>query len=314
MSSERELHVIFGMGPAATAVARALDKQGVRVRLVSRSGRRRPDLPPAAAVMAADLTDPAQARAAAEGATVIYQCASPPYHQWEANFPPLQAAILQAAAESGARLVALENLYMYGAVSGPMAESLPYRAQTRKGRVRAAMAEDLIRAHEQGQVSVAIGRASDFYGPGVTDSSLGAMVFRPLLQGKTVYSMGNPDLPHSFSYIEDVGRGLATLGLNPDAFGQIWHLPCAPVTSTRELILLAAKQAGTAPKVRSMGKLFLQLGGLFSPLVRETVEMLYQFQRPFVLDDTKFRQAFGWQATPQEQAIQETLSWYRSQR
>lgn len=310
---QREFHVIFGTGPAGAALARALVKRGQGVRLINRSGRRPQGLPEAAEIVAADLTDPAQAQAAASGASVLYQCASPRYHQWQTEFPPLQAAILRVAQATGARLVALENLYMYGTVDGPMTEDLPYRATSRKGQVRAAMAEQLMQAHEAGRVNVTIGRAADFYGPGVTESALGAIIFRPLLQGRTIWAMGDPDLPHSYNYIEDVGEGLATLGQNPSAAGQIWHLPCAPVTSTRALIARAAEEVGTAPKVRSLGALALRMGGLFTPNAREMVEMLYQFERPFVLDDSKFRRAFGTEATPFATGIPETLDWYRSQ-
>lgn len=306
------LHVIIGTGPAGCATARALLAQGISVRMVNRSGKRTQLMPPGVEVVAADAANPATLRVSTAGAAVLYQCVNAPYHRWPELFPPLQAGILQVAEELGARLVALENLYMYGPVQGPMREDLPYRATSRKGQVRAAMAEALMEADGRGRVHVAIGRASDFYGPGVTDSALSEMVFPPLMAGKPATALGNPDLLHAYSYIQDVGRGLATLGTHPESSGEIWHLPVAPAVTTRELLSLGCQQAGLSLRLKSMGRLMLRIGGLFMPVARESIEMLYQFEAPFVVDDSKFRRAFGGEATPVAEGFAETLAWYRA--
>ncbi len=305
-----KLHVIFGTGPSGAATARALVNAGKRVRVVNRSGKRTDLLPEEADVAAADVTDPESARRVVEGAGVIYGCLNAPYNRWEEMFPPLQNGIIQAAKDVNARLVMLENLYMYGLVEGPMTEDLPYNAHTRKGKLRARLSRELKEAHERGDVQVAIGRASDFYGPGVVESALGQRTFAPLVDGKPAEAMGNPDLPHSYAYINDVGQGLAILGQQEEAFGDIWHLPHAPAISTRETLKYAFEYLNTKENIRPMGRMMMQLGGLFVPAARETVEMLYEFEHPFVVDDSKFTAAFGSHYTPIREGITQTVEWY----
>lgn len=311
---ELGLHVVIGTGPAGCATARALLAQGLSVRMISRSGKRHARVPPSTSVAAVDAADPAALRQAAHGAAVLYQCVNVPYQDWAARLPSIQQGIIRVAQDLGARLVVLDNLYMYGPVQGPITEDLPPQAQTKKGRIRARLADMVMEAHGSGRIRAAIGRASDFYGPGVTDAALGPMVWDALLAGKPAAVLGNPNLPHTYSYIEDVGLGLAILGTHPEALGEIWHLPAAPAITTRQLLELACRQEGLTLRLRPMGRWMLRTGGLFMPVARETLELLYQWEAPFIMDDAKFRQTFGAEATPLEKGIAETVAWYRSRR
>lgn len=304
------IHVVIGSGPLGLATARALLARGRRVRLVNRSGRA--DAPAGVAVVRADLADPAGARDACVGAAVVYACAQPGYTAWVKEFPPLQAGIVAGAAAAGARLIVGENLYMYGPVDRPMTEDLPHAATTRKGRVRARMSETLLAAHRAEQVRVAIGRASDFYGPGVRDSALGERVFAHALAGKAASAIGDLEQPHSYTYIGDFGAALATLGERDEALGQVWHVPNAPAITTRAFITNIYRQLGRPAKMGGMGRLLLALGGLLIPEARETIEMLYEFQHPFIVDHGKYARAFGDHATPLEAGIRQTIAWYRA--
>ncbi len=308
-SSTKALHVIFGTGPVGTATAKSLLKRGHQVRLVNRSGRA--SAPQGVEVVAADALEPAQAKKAVKGARVVYQCAQPAYTRWPEDFPPLQRAILNAAAEAGAKLVLADNLYMYGEVDGPLHEDLPYTAKTRKGKVRAAMAKEALEAHQQGKLRVAVGRASDFYGPFVKESALGERVFEPLLKGKSAGLVGDIDQPHSYTYIGDFGEALAVLGERDEADGEAWHVPNAPAQSTREVVTKAFELAGKLPKMSGMGRTMMRLGGIFIPGARETVEMMYEFEQPFVVDDGKFKRVFGDVSTPLEVGLEQTLRWFR---
>ena len=306
-----DLHVIFGTGPLAQALLRALVKRGRRVRLVNRSGRRPAGSPPEVELVAGDAYDAQFARQAAAGAAVVYQCAQPAYHQWVQRFPPLQASILEAAARADARLVVGENLYMYGEVDGPIHEGLPFSARTRKGRVRAAMSEALMAAHQAGQVRVAMARGADFYGPGVLDSTLGDRAILPALQGKPASLVGALDLPHTYTVIDDFGEALAVLGEREEALGQAWHVPNPPTLTQRELMGLFFREIGTPPRMSGMGRGMMAFGGLFIPAARESVEMMYEFERPFVVDSSRFVKTFGDISTPHEPAVRATVQWYR---
>src|ERR671910_3859998 len=165
MTDNGELHVVCGTGAVGMAVMDELVQRGPRrIRMINRSSRAR--VPHGVEVVGGDAMDEGFTREASEGASVVYFTLSPPYYKWPELFPGLQAGVLEGAANAGAKLIAMENLYMYGPTDGrPLTEDLPFAANTRKGRVRARMSEELMEAHTSGRVRVSIGRASDFFGP-----------------------------------------------------------------------------------------------------------------------------------------------------
>jgi nucleoside-diphosphate-sugar epimerase len=309
---EAQLHVVFGTGQVGRALAAHLTGMGLAVRTVSRDRPRA--LAAGADWRAADVTDPEAAADAAKGASAVYQCLNAPYNQWPELFPPLQRGVISAAEQAGALLVTLENLYGYGPTGGrPMTEDLPLAATSVKGRTRAAMTGELLAAAKAGRVRFAIGRASDFFGAGVTQgSTMGERVFGNALAGKRADFIGHPDLPHTYSYVPDIAAGLATLGTDPRATGQVWHLPGPPTVTTRAFLDLMAGQVGHPVAIRSVPKLALRALGLVNPMLRELAEVSYQFEQPFVLDTSKYESVFGTAGTPLAAAITATLSWYRT--
>ena len=312
MDTPAELNVVFGTGPLAVATMQALVKRGKTVRMVNRSGKRPAEAPAAVEIVAGDAYNTDFTRSVTRGAAVVYQCAQPEYHEWVKLFPPLQAAILEGTAANKAKLIVGENLYMYGDPNGqPIHEGLPYTAHTRKGKVRGEMAQALLEAHRTGKLQVAMGRGADFYGPGVLGSTLGERTITPLLQGKAAEITGSPDLPHTYTYIGDFGEALAVLGERPEALGQAWHVPNPPTLTQRQLVTLFFQEAGLPVKISAMGKFMLRIGGLFVPAAKEMVEMMYEFEKPFVVDSSKFVKAFGDIATPHAQAVKPTIAWYR---
>jgi nucleoside-diphosphate-sugar epimerase len=308
-------HVVFGTGAIGRAVAEEIAGRGDAVRMVNRSGRM--DEPPAGVeVVSADLYNPANVREVTREAKVVYQAAQPPYHQWSRKFPLLQTAIVDGLSGSEAKLVLVENLYMYGDTHGqPMTEDTPYRAHTRKGRLRAEISRDAFTAHKKGAVRVTAARGGNFFGPWGTDSTMGARVFYPLLHGKPAQLIGRTDLPHTHTYIKDFGTALVLLGERDEADGQAWHVPNdQPRMSQGELVRLFAEAAGVELKMNSMGKFMMSIGGLFIPEARESVEMMYEFEKPFIVDSSRFENTFGMRATPIREAIKETVTWYRTHR
>src|SRR5271157_2799213 len=309
---EGGLHVVFGTGQVGLALADRLAGLGVEVRAVSR--RRPVALADGADWRAADATDLDAAADAAKGASVVYQCLNAPYTRWPDLFPPLQRGALAAAERAGALLVTLENLYAYGPAGGkPMTEDLPLAATTSKGRTRAAMTTELLTAAAADRVRIAIGRASDFFGAGATESTLGERVFGNAVAGKRADFIGNPDLPHTYSYVPDIAAGLAVLGSDERAVGQVWHLPGPETQTTRAVLELIASEVGHPVPVRSVPKLVLRALGLVNPMMRGLAETAYEFEEPFVLDTTKYESTFGAAGTPLDVAIKETVIWYRSQ-
>jgi nucleoside-diphosphate-sugar epimerase len=314
MTDNGEFHVVFGTGAVGMSVMDALIQRGRRrVWMVNRSGR--VSVPEGVELVGGDATNVAFAREAGEGASVVYVALNPPYDKWPELFPPLQAAVLEGAASAGAKLIAMENLYMYGPTDGrPLTEDLPYAPNTRKGAVRAKMSEELMEAHRSGKVRVAIGRASDAFGPRVLVSAAGEQVFGRAVEGKSAQLAGDPDQPHTYTYVPDIGRGLVILGEREEALGQVWHLPSPETLTTRRFVEMIFEEVGKPARVQAAPKIVLRAIGLFNPGIRETIEMLYEFEEPFVVDHSKFEEAFGGQATPLKEAIGETVRWYRSKR
>jgi nucleoside-diphosphate-sugar epimerase len=307
------LQLVFGAGQVGCVLAALLAERGLTVRVVSR--RRPAGLAGDADWRAADAADLGAASDAAKGAAVIYQCLNAPYAEWPERFPPLQRGVLAAAERTGALLVSLENLYGYGPTGGrPMTEDLPLAATTVKGRTRAAMTAELLAAAEAGRVRIAIGRASDFFGAGVTGgSALGTRVFGHALAGRRADFIGRTDLPHTYSYVPDIAAGLLTLGTDARAAGQVWHLPGPQTVTTRALMDLVAIQVGHPVGIRPVPKLAVRVLGLVNPMMRGLAEMSYQFDEPFVLDTSKYESVFGAAGTPLAAAIAATVAWYRTQ-
>ena len=305
-----ELHVIFGTGPVGCWTARALRSQGRAVRAVNRSGAR-PGLMPADVEMAkADVADPTQAATAATGASVVYQALNPPYHLWHEFFPGLQAAALAAAKTANAKYVSIENLYMYDS-SKPMTEASPVAPVSRKGALRQQMAEEVMAAHARGEVRTTALRSSDYYGPGVLGSALGERVFGNLVTGKKAQLIGSTKMPHSFSYIEDVGLAAAALGTHDKALGQVWIAPHAPASTQGQMVAEACRVLGVEPRISVVSPLMMRVVGLFIPAARASVEMMYEFTAPFVVDSSRSEREFNLSATPVPVAIERTIAWYR---
>ena len=262
-------------------------------------------------VVAGDLTDADSARSAARGASVVYHCAVTPYTDWPRTLPALMEGAIEAATSADARLVYGDNLYAYAPTDQPLTEATPERPQTRKGRVRKAVADALRAAHEQGRVEAAIGRGSDFYGPGVLTSAVGSEVFGRLAAGKAPRVLGDPDQPHSFTFVKDFGRALVVLADHDEAFGQTWHVPNAPPVATRAFAAQAVEAMGRPAKVQATPAWMIRTLGLFNPMMREVAEMLYVWERPFVVDHAKFQQAFGGafgEVTPLAEGVAETAT------
>jgi nucleoside-diphosphate-sugar epimerase len=306
-------HVVLGTGAIGRAVAEELVRRGETVRMVNRSGKM-DEVPAGVEVVASDLYDQARVKEVTRGAKVVYQSAQPHYYEWPEKFPPLQKSIIDGLTGSNAKLVLIENVYMYGDTNGkPMTEDTPYNAHTRKGKVRGEISRAAFEAHKQGYVRVAAARGGNFFGPWGTDSTMGARVFYPLLHGKPAQLIGRIDLPHTHTSVRDFGTALVILGEREEADGQAWHVPNdQPNMTQADLVRLFAEEASVEPKLSSMGKTMMAIGGLFIPEAKESVEMMYEFEKPFIIDSSKFERTFGRKATPLREAIKETVAWYKS--
>lgn len=307
-----ELHVVFGTGPLGLAVMRELRRRGKLVRMINRSSRVRFEKDPQTEIGGIDAADSERTREVCEGAEVVYHCIGLPYPRWT-EFQAIAAGVLEGAASAGAKLVYADNLYGYGAVDKPMTEDLPLSAMTKKGRLRAGIAQSLLSAHNSGKVRVAIGRGSDFFGPFATDAAMmGSRVFGRALAGKSAQAVGDPDRPHTYTFIDDFGKALVTLGRRDEALGKAWHVPSAAAITTRSFVEKVYGELGQRARLSTVPRFAIALLGRFDENIGELREMLYQFERDFVMDSSRFESTFGAQPTPPDESIRQTLDWYRS--
>lgn len=282
-------HVIVGAGAVGSATALLLAGRGERVRIISRSGSG----PEHAAIerIAADATDAERLTSVADGAAALFNCASPLYHQWFADWPPLHKALLTAAERTGAVLATMSNLYGYGEVDGPITQKTPLAATHPKLRLRAGMWLDALALHEAGRIRATEVRASDYI---EANSILSVMLGGPLLAGKRAYSPAPLDVPHSWTSITDCARALVTAATDERGLGQVWLVPTGPALTVRQLTARFAEVNG-APraKVSVIPYPVMWTAGLFSPLIRELRTTRYQFTRPFILDSSATTEMFG---------------------
>jgi nucleoside-diphosphate-sugar epimerase len=217
--------------------------------------------------------------------------------------------VISACETKGARLIFFDNVYLYGLVAGPMTEETPVHPTSEKGRIRAHVANLLTEAMAAGRLQALIARAADFYGPYSERTSMPSiLVFQRLAAGKPAQVLVNAEARHSYSYTLDCARGVRILAEADDAYGQVWHLPTAhPALSAREFVELAARALGVPPRMTVIPRWVIRAGGLFSPLLREVAEMLYQYDHAYLFDSSKFERRFDFTPTSYERGIADTV-------
>jgi nucleoside-diphosphate-sugar epimerase len=297
-------HVIVGAGAVGTATALVLAERGERVRVISRRGSG-PEHP-AIERVAADATDAERLTGLTAGAAALYNCASPQYHQWFTDWPPLAAALLTAAERSGAVLASMSNLYGYGPVGGPITQKTPLAATHPKLRLRAQMWQDALAAHEAGRIRTTEVRASDYV---EANSLLATQIGAPLLKGSRGMSPWPLDVQHSWTSISDCALALATVAADDRAYGQAWLVPTNPALTIRQLASRFTEVNGApAAKLTAFPYPVLWASGLFSPMIKELRTTYYQFSKPFVIDSSATTAEFGLQPTPLDEVLLDTAA------
>ncbi|MBK7477306.1 MAG: NAD-dependent epimerase/dehydratase family protein [Haliscomenobacter sp.] len=302
------MQTILGAGGViANNLVKHLPEYTQQIRLVSRNPK--PVLG-TEELVPADLLNRDQVSRAVAGSEVVYLTAGLTYtiKVWQTQWPVLMRNVLDACQEHGAKLAFFDNVYAYGRVNGWMTEDTPYNPCSKKGEVRAKIATMLMEEAHRGKLQALIVRGADFYGPNTPLSFLTATVFDNLRKGKAAQIMVNAETLHSFTYTPDAGQAMAILGNTPSAFNQIWHAPTAPnPLNTRQIVETAAGILGVSPKYTVLSRPMLRMVGWFVPVIRESIEMLYQNDQDYLFDSSKFNQAFGFEPMAYEKGIAAAL-------
>lgn len=310
-----KLHTILGAGGAVgNQLLPVLQKNNERIRLVSRKAK------PVANVetIAADVTNYQQLLHAIKSSEVVYLVVGLQYdiRVWKESWPLIMTNVINACKAAGSKLIFFDNVYMYGKVNGVMTEETPFNPCSKKGEIRAAISTQLLNEMKAGNIQALIARAADFYGPiGFTTSVLNMLVFGNLRKGKKAQWLGNAKVPHSFTYVPDAAEALFMLAKRDDAFGQTWHMPTAndPLTG-EEFIKEAALNMNAKDNYSVISKTMMQLVGLFNRPIKESVEMIYQSEFPYVFDSSKFDKTFHFEPTSYKKGIKQTAKWALDQK
>ena len=291
--------VVFGFGAAGRATAQALLARGDTVRVAQRS--QPADLPDGAGFIPCDILDAAAVRRAVEGAGQVVLAVGFPYDRrvWREAWPKTITNLVEACAATDARMVFIDNLYQLGPQTEPRREDMPLTERGVKPPILSEVTRIWQAAAEAARVRVAALRCSDFYGPGVPVSHIGAPGFGALAQGKTAILIAPPDTPHDFAYVPDIARAVLTLLDGPDdAYNQVWNMPCAPTLTPRQILRLGVEAIGAEPRVMASPLPLLPVLGLFVPFLREVADVGFTWDRPYVVDGSKFMRRFAFTPTP----------------
>lgn len=298
--------LMIGYGPVGRATVALLQARGTKVRLAQRS--RPADLPADIEFVHCDILDAVSVRHAVAGASQVAVAVGFEYTAkvWGSLWPVAMRNLLDACAAAGVRMLFFDNLYMYGPQHAPLTETM--KLSDRPGKP-AARAQITRMWQEDGRVKVAALRAPDFYGPGVLLSHIGETGLAAIAQGKAAMFVFSPDVPHDYAYVPDIGRAMVTLlDAGDDAYGQAWHMPCAPTLTTRQILALGAAQAGVPLKLRTIPRMVLDITAPFVSFLKELRDMRFQWDRPYRVDASKWTSRFWSDVTPYDVGVAATMA------
>jgi nucleoside-diphosphate-sugar epimerase len=314
-SKNMKLHTILGAGGAVgNQLLPVLQRNNEKVRLVSR----KPDQDSKVDAVGADLTNYQQTLNAVKGSGIVYLVVGLTYNTrvWKESWPKIMTNVINACKETGSKLIFFDNVYMYGKVDGMMREDTPFNPCSKKGEVRGAIATQLLNEIKAGNIQALIARSADFYGPvGFTTSVANMLVLLNQKKGKKAQWLINAKVPHSFTYLPDAAEAMYSLGMRDDTFGQTWHMPGAsdPLTG-EEFIQAAALAMKVKDNYSVISKFMLNIGGLVNRTIKESIEMGYQNEFPYLFDSSKFNKAFSFEPISYMQGIKETARWALGQK
>lgn len=299
-----KIQTILGAGGViGKELAKILPRYTEQVRLVSRHPEK---INASDEIFTADLNNLSQVEEAVKGSEVIYLTAGLPYNIkiWQEQWPRIMQNSILACKKYGAKLIFFDNIYIYGKVNGPITENTPYHPCSKKGKVRLQLTQMLTEAWNKGDITGAIVRSADFYGPGADNAPFNLLVLDKLRQHQKAQWICKDNVRYSMTFTPDAASGTALIGNTADAVNQVWHLPASSESVTAgDLIKLSAEIAGASAKHILLKKPMISLTGLFNRNVREMKEMLYQYEYDYIFDSSKFEKRFNVKAATYKEGI-----------
>ncbi len=313
----RSAIVLGATGGTGRAIVEELVRQNIPVIAFARSADRLQQMaielgnPACLSWRTGDVFQTGQVEQAARDSEVIFQCAAIPYHEMNARQLPLAESVCEAAERLGAKLVFVDGIYPYSPRSGaePIDENYPKQPPTAKGQTKLAM-EQLLLGARWTSMQVMIVRLPDYYGPSANQASYLGSTMEAIAAHKPAMFIGNVSVPREYVYLPDAAHMIVELSGREQAYGQNWHIPSAGAISGKDMIELAQQAAGKGNRkpVIPLGRRSLKVLGLFVPVMKEIVEMLYLTEQPLLLSGQKYETYIGTiPRTPYPIGVQATI-------
>ena len=301
--------ILGANGTIGKLLAKELRAYTNQIRLVSRNPKKVNETDE---LFPADLSNQEMVEKAIEGSEVVYLVVGFDYNinVWRDKWPKLMKATIASCVKHKTRLVFFDNVYLYDIKAiGHMTEDSPINPASKKGMVRKEIAEMIMKEVEAGKLTALIARAPDFYGPDNEKSFLIETVFKNIKKGKRPNWFIDATKKHSFIYTPDAAKATAILGNTPEAYNQVWHLPTDKNTLTgQEWVALFNREMNSSKKVMVLSMFMLKVLGIFIPLMREMPEMMYQYDRDYFFDCSKFNKHFNFTTTTYETGVKQIVN------
>ena len=294
--------ILGSTGPIGTELAKQLIHYTDKIRLVSRNPKK---VNPTDTLLAADLTNAEDVDKAIAGSQIAYLTVGLEYkiHVWKQTWPTLMRNAIEACKKHDCKLVFFDNVYMYDRdFLSNMTEETPIRPTSKKGEIRAEIAELLLNETRKGNLTALIARSADFLGP--TNSVLIETVYKNFKKGKKANWFADANKVHNFTFYTDAAKGTAILGNTQTAYNQVWHLPTDKARLTgKQWIELFAEEMNVKPSYMVVPIWLTGIIGIFVPMMKELKEMMYQYDRDYFFDSSKFEKAFNYKTVTAAEAV-----------
>jgi nucleoside-diphosphate-sugar epimerase len=304
------MQTILGSGGSiGTDLAKVLTQYTSEIRLVSRNPMKVNDTD---ILHSADLSDASNINKAIEGSEICYVTLGFDYNLkvWREKWLHFMTNVVEACIQHQTKLVFFDNIYAIGGDNVKhITENSPISPSSKKGEIRADVDQLILEQVKKGNLLAIIARAPDFFGPVKKENSIVLnLVYDNLVKGKTAQWFCNADVVHTMGYTPDLASGTAILGNTEEAFNQVWNLPVDMNALTgREWVRLFANSMKTPDKVKVLPLWTMKLLGVFVPIMKELSEMMYQFDRPYNFDCSKFINKFNYEPKTNSEAVRETI-------
>jgi nucleoside-diphosphate-sugar epimerase len=300
--------ILGASGTIGTELAKSLKLYTDKIRIVSRIPKKVNETDE---LFPADLTDAAQVDKAIAGSDIVYLTIGFEYKLkvWQKNWPALMSTLIESCKKHKAKLVFFDNIYMYDKSEMlHMTENSVINPSSKKGKVRAEIAQMILNEVTKGTLTALIARSADFYGPNA-NNNITQMIIDNFKKGKKADWIAKADKMHNFTYTPDAGKATALLGNTVDAYNQVWHLPTSHEKMTgKQWIEAIAKEMNVQPKFRVLPVWMMGILGIFMPQIRELRDISYQSDRDYFFDSSKFEKRFGISAMPVSSGIRKTVN------